>query len=192
MAPTLSPTAHETGIEDWVVIRPYTERAASQKKNQYADLKEDEQRSNGLKRGDVVTFWKPHKPEEMGIKRVVALEGDTVFPVRGYAVEERKNGYGEGRVRGIMDGFGEVGEEGDGRVVVPYGHVWLEGDNWRKSLDSNDFGPVSKGLILGKAIWVWRSWFRFEAIGDGRLKLEKGQRSKVVRGRSEVPAVFLE
>jgi len=38
-----------------------------------------------------------------------------------------------------------------GRAVVPEGHVWVEGDNWRESRDSNWYGPISKSLILGKA-----------------------------------------
>ncbi|KAL6708096.1 hypothetical protein ACN47E_003530 [Coniothyrium glycines] len=188
MAPTLSPTAHETGAEDWVVIRPYMERSAKKQKaaNPYAGLKESDN-VYGVQRGDVVTFWKPHKPEEMGIKRVVAVEGDTVYPVRGYAVERDAR---EGRVKGVMDGLGED-DGNEGRVVVPHGHVWLEGDNWRKSLDSNDFGPVSKGLILGKAVWVWKSWFRFERVGDRRLEREERERSRVVYGQSEIPAAFL-
>lgn len=194
MAPTLSPHAHETGVDDWVVILPYRERPPRKpKKVEDAEVTEsDDPLSGALQRGDVVTFWKPHKPEEMGIKRVVALEGDIVFPVRGYAVARKERAEGEGRLRDQMDGLGEEGEEGEGRVVVPYGHVWLEGDNWRKSLDSNDFGPISKSLIMGRAIWVWRSWFRFERIGDERLKKEQGHRSRVVEGRSEIPEPFLE
>ena len=70
--------------------------------------------------------------------------------------------------------------------------VWIEGDNWRKSLDSNDFGPISKGLIQGKAVKVWRDWFSLMDVGDERKRRESGMRSRVVKGRSEIPAVFLE
>ena len=45
--------------------------------------------------------------------------------------------------------------------MVPKGHVWVEGDNWRKSRDSNFYGPISKRLILGKAVAVVRPWKRF-------------------------------
>lgn len=35
---------------------------------------------------------------------------------------------------------------------VPKGHIWFEGDNKYLSLDSRDYGPVSKGLLKGKVI----------------------------------------
>lgn len=202
MAPTLSPLAHETGVEDWVVIKPYGKMGGREGvwKRMFGREKggdkdgsgEEREAKGGVQRGDVVTFWKPHKPEEMGIKRVVAIQGDTVYPVRGYAVERKGRALGEGRVRDVMDGLGEDGEEGEGKIVVPYGHVWVEGDNWRKSLDSNDFGPISKSLLMGKAMWVWRSWFGLEKVGDGRNKREEGMRSRVVKGRSEIPAAWVE
>ncbi|KAG9195208.1 mitochondrial inner membrane protease subunit 2 [Alternaria panax] len=192
MAPTLSPDAYETGREDYVIVRPY--HATSSRKPVARSGEED---PRGINRGDVVTFWKPHKPGEMGIKRVVAVEGDTVYPTRGYALDPT---FYKGRLKGMPDGLIDHDEdsvaardgEEVGKVVVPYGHVWIEGDNWRKSLDSNDFGPISKGLIQGKAVRVWRDWWGLREVGDDRNKKEKGMRSRIVEGRSEVPAVFLE
>lgn len=190
MAPTLSPDAHETGREDYVIVRPYLERSRRQK--------EEPGSGRGIERGDVVTFWKPHKPSEMGIKRVVAIEGDTVYPARGYALDGASRA---SRMQGFPDGFADDDadsvvptsqQQEPGKVVVPYGHVWIEGDNWRKSLDSNDFGPISKGLIQGKAVKVWRDWFGLMDVGDERKTRESGMRSRVVKGRSEIPAVFLE
>ena len=70
-----------------------------------------------LRRGMVVGFWAPHAPDRIAIKRVVALEGDAV------------------RVRSRYPAVGEV--------MVPPGHVWVEGEDGFKSFDSNDFGPVS-------------------------------------------------
>ena len=40
------------------------------------------------------------------------------------------------------------------QVRVPKGHCWIEGDNHRKSIDSNEFGPVPLGLIQSKAVGV--------------------------------------
>lgn len=42
----------------------------------------------------------------------------------------------------------------EGRAVVPKGHVWVEGDNWRKTVDSNNYGPISMSLVQGRAIAV--------------------------------------
>ena len=53
--------------------------------------------------------------------------------------------------------------------VVPFGHVWVEGENpdGRKSLDSNTYGPVKKNLIVGKlkaVVWPWSqaSWIQWQ------------------------------
>ncbi|CCF55668.1 hypothetical protein KAFR_0A02300 [Kazachstania africana CBS 2517] len=45
-------------------------------------------------------------------------------------------------------------------IRVPRGHIWVEGDNVH-SVDSRTFGPISKGLILGKVkciVWPPRRW----------------------------------
>ncbi|OAG01269.1 LexA/Signal peptidase, partial [Paraphaeosphaeria sporulosa] len=173
MAPTLSPLAHETGAKDRIFIKRGFDR-------------------RDIQRGDVITFWKPHKQSEISIKRVVGVEGDTVYPHRGYACNpEVVNGR---RVEG-WDGLGSrewaLGGDGEvelGKVVVPNGHVWVEGDNWRRSYDSCDFGPVSLGLVDGKARWVWRDWLRLQPVGDER---EKGRsKSMVVAGKGRVERRF--
>lgn len=194
MAPTLSPTAHETGDEDWVVILPYHERPPNLRYLEDGRVQVEEQGPVQVGRGDVVTFWKPHNPEQIGIKRVVAVGGDTVYPKRGFALDPEI--VRQKRLTGV-DGLPERDEDavgGDeplevGKIVVPYGHVWVEGDNWRNSFDSNDFGPISRGLIEGKAIRIWRSWFDWRPVGDER---EKKGRSRVVKGKGAIPDAFMQ
>lgn len=149
-----------------------------------------------VNRGDIVTFWKPHKAEEISIKRVVAVGGDIVFPKRGFFVDGEFMGV---RKVGLMDGLGSEEEEwgrgsGERGVKVPHGHIWVEGDNWRETLDSCEFGPISLGLVEGRAIRVW-SWSRlgFYEIGDMRLSVDsrKGA-SRVVEGKSVVPEEYME
>jgi inner membrane protease subunit 2 len=48
-----------------------------------------------------------------------------------------------------------------GKAVVPQGHIWVEGDNRLSSVDSNDYGPVSKSLINGRAIAVVLPFSKF-------------------------------
>jgi signal peptidase I len=48
-------------------------------------------------------------------------------------------------------------------VVVPDGHVWLEGDNPSNSSDSRHYGPVPASLIVGRVLFrIWplrgRAW----------------------------------
>ncbi|KAH7072275.1 peptidase S24/S26A/S26B/S26C [Paraphoma chrysanthemicola] len=182
MAPTINPTVHETGRKDWLILRPILHRAAN---------------ADDIQRGDIVVFWKTNKPEEAGVKRVVALEGDTVYPQRGYALDNEI--LARRRLAGLPDGLPDhdedsilAGREEFGKVVVPYGHVWVEGDNARNSLDSREMGPISKGLIESKAVWIWRGWMQFLRVGDARSERERKLGSRVVEGRSEVPATFLE
>ncbi len=39
-------------------------------------------------------------------------------------------------------------------MVVPLDHLWIEGDNEEKSLDSNHYGPVHKDLVTGVAYGI--------------------------------------
>lgn len=192
MASTINPRTHETGQSDWVFFAPYWERY-----DKKAGPDGGGEWVGGVQRGDVVTFWKPHKPEEVSVKRVVAIAGDTVYPKRGYALDPEVV-LGE-RLQGMPDGLpeDEVGTVLEGRnqlgkIVVPYGHVWVEGDNARQSLDSNDFGPISARLIKEKAVWIWRDWTALLRVEDKRSRKEKNMASMVVPGNSEIPAIFLE
>lgn len=46
-------------------------------------------------------------------------------------------------------------------VRIPEGHCWVEGDHTGHSMDSNNFGPVSLGLVTAKAshiVWPPSRW----------------------------------
>lgn len=48
-------------------------------------------------------------------------------------------------------------------VTLDKGSCWVEGDNARNSLDSNAYGPISLGLVVGTAshvIWPPERWRR--------------------------------
>ncbi|THZ27074.1 LexA/Signal peptidase [Aureobasidium pullulans] len=144
MSPTLSPSYHETGAKDTLLM------------NKWSPLK-------NLQRGDVVMLDLPHKPEKLGIKRVVALEGDWV--TLDYRRRDRGGKEGSTAEGMVWEGVGEKKEFGVGkrRWKVPYGHVWVEGDNVNQSKDSNSYGPISKSLIVGKAIVQLRP---FSKLGE--------------------------
>ncbi|KAK3011376.1 hypothetical protein RJ639_012446, partial [Escallonia herrerae] len=77
--------------------------------------------------GDVVLVRSPENPRKTISKRIVGMEGDTVT----YLVDPNFSL----RSRTIM---------------VPKGHVWIQGDNMYASKDSRHYGPIPYGLILGK------------------------------------------
>ena len=138
MSPTLSPDYVESGKKDMIFV---------------AKLGAKRQ----IKRGDVVVFWKPQDPEKSAIKRVVALEGDVVWrDVRRIGGEKLLQDQGL-KTPAEKQGFASMGPV----VKVPVGHIWVEGDNWRRSLDSNDYGAISKNIIIGKGVgilWPLSRW----------------------------------
>lgn len=77
--------------------------------------------AENLKIDDLLYVRSPLNPNKFVIKRVKGLQGDTM------RTKDNKED-----------------------VKVPKNHVWVEGDNINNSLDSNKFGPISIGLIVGK------------------------------------------
>lgn len=146
MAPTISPNFETDGGEDTILVskirrglRDNNEDDGQQKVGMTNGTKKT--LFNGwnihqLRRGDVVTFWSPLTGQP-SLKRVVALGGDAVQP-------EKRVRFGKGyRLPGPREESDATTNGLPEQFVVPYGHLWLEGDNPDSSQDSRDFGPVS-------------------------------------------------
>jgi mitochondrial inner membrane protease subunit 2 len=133
MAPTLSEGYKATGNTDFVLWNKWSP-------------------ASDLRRGDVVRFMNPFKPEAFAAKRVIALEGDTVVLDR----VRRPNAK-----QGPEPPESRSWDAWKGEAKVPPGHVWVEGDNRRESHDSNYYGPLSMSLIDGRAIAVVRPFSKF-------------------------------
>jgi inner membrane protease subunit 2 len=169
MSPTLSPAHHTQGARDLIL---------SIKRNIRGNHPLEHVRMD-IHRGDIVTFYKPHEPENGGsVKRVVAVAGDTVVRDVRRVGREREN---EGKTARRM-GMGDLGP----LVKVPVGHVWVEGDNWRDSLDSNDFGPVSLSLVTGRVDRVVWPPGRMGRV-SGILESRDASRTKFLQGRAMLP-----
>jgi hypothetical protein len=63
-------------------------------------------------------------------------------------------------------------------IVVPDGHVWLQGDNESNSTDSRHYGPVPEALVKG--IVIARIWPPKD-VGRISDRVEKMTRKSVVR-----------
>ncbi|KRT78406.1 Peptidase [Oryctes borbonicus] len=90
-------------------------------------------RSYDVSRGDIISLKSPKDPDQRIIKRVVGLGGDIIATL----------GYKNDVIR------------------IPEGHCWVEGDHTGHSMDSNNFGPVSIGLVTAKAtciVWPPSRW----------------------------------
>jgi inner membrane protease subunit 2 len=156
MSPALSPHNSETGAHDSVFISRWTWGWPPRPFYE------------NLKRGDVVALRKPSNPEEFAIKRVVGLPGDRIVRVRNQAEGNEK--------LASKLGLYAVPKE----VVVPSGHVWVEGDNWRDTFDSNDYGAIPINLITGRAVSIVLPWSRFGPIPERDRK--QGRRTRVIKG----------
>jgi signal peptidase I len=102
-----------------------------------------------IHRGDVVVFLYPHDHEKSYIKRVIAGPGDTLkidhgqVYVNGAAVAEPY----------VPKRFAD--DRSQPEMTVPVHEYFVMGDHRSISSDSRDFGPVDRGLIYGKAAFVY-------------------------------------
>lgn len=83
--------------------------------------------SYNLNRDDVILFKSPSNPVATYCKRIKGVQYDSIQTRYPYP-------------RGV--------------VHIPRNHLWVEGDNVYHSIDSNNFGPISTGLVIGKAVQV--------------------------------------
>lgn len=95
-------------------------------------------------RGDLAVFKDPEG--ELAIKRVVGLPGDTVSVWDGVV---RVNG--KPKREPYVD-YELTDTTFHGPEKIPAGHVYLMGDNRSNSLDSRNFGPVSRKDLAGQVL----------------------------------------
>ena len=127
---------------------------------------------NKPERGDVIVFKYPENPQKDFIKRVIAVEGETIE-------EKDKIVYVNGKIlnepyahhydRYLRPG-GHDPRDTFGPVTVPEDKVFVMGDNRDQSYDSRYWGFVDLNDIRGEAFiiyWSWdtNDWVRFNRIG---------------------------
>jgi len=102
-----------------------------------------------IERSDVVVFHYPRDPEKSYIKRVIALPGDRLRIEHGKVILNGKpllEPY-------VPDEFRDTRSMDE--IVVPEDTFFMMGDHRSISSDSREFGPVERGLIYGKAAFVY-------------------------------------
>jgi hypothetical protein len=117
----------------------------------------------------------------MAVKRIIGLAGDAVVPRLGSAFDAlppppatAPPPAGLPRPR--------LAPAAAHPQTVPPGHVWVEGDNpaLHMCLDSNPYGPVPVGLLVGRVravVWPFRraGWVREEWGAGGRVAVAEGE-----------------
>lgn len=131
---------------------------------------------NEFMRGDIIYFKQPEQTY-MNIARVIAISGETVEIKEGQVyVNNRKLDAFYGRahrlgadlneLRGLIENNNhkdhirqninnmiEYFENMDYvEVTIPKDHVYIIGDDWFRSSDSRNFGPLETGDIAGKVM----------------------------------------
>ena len=121
--------------------------------NEYMIVDKLTYRFSSPQRGDVIVFRSPTTPDQLLVKRIVGMPGETV---------EIKHGeiYIDGEPLEETPGFEALPYDGYSHDV-PTGEYWVIGDNRQISSGSHTFGTVAGDLIIGKArisYWPPREW----------------------------------
>lgn len=108
------------------------------------DIGEDD-----IERYDILFFYAPDRPNELFVKRVIGLPGETIEVLNGCV-------YADGAE--LEDPFAgsSMNSRGDGVYVVPEGCYFFLGDNRNQSNDSRFWVEkyVPLGNIVGKAKFI--------------------------------------
>ncbi|MDM8527642.1 signal peptidase I [Anaerolineales bacterium HSG24] len=102
----------------------------------------------GIKRGDVIVFEPPNRPEDDYVKRVIGLPGETVEIVQGqvYIDEESLDETFKPR----------TGSYSMAPMTIEPEHIFVLGDNRNNSNDSHNWGTLPIRNIVGRA---WLSYW---------------------------------
>jgi signal peptidase I len=104
---------------------------------------------SSIERGEVVVFHYPLDPEKSYIKRVIAVPGDRLEIDRGTVWVNGKR-----QIEPYVPA-----EYRDARsyaeLIIPEDSFFMMGDHRSISSDSREFGPVTRSLIYGKAVFVY-------------------------------------
>jgi len=112
-------------------------------------------RFHGPRRGDIVVIRVPSQGDELLIKRVIGLPGETVEVRDGHVYIDEQlldEPYTQGSTRS-----GRIA-----RVIVPPLNIFVMGDNRDHSNDSRTFGPVPIENVVGRA---WLSYWPLNDAG---------------------------
>lgn len=105
------------------------------------------------KRFDVIVFKYPEDPRKDFIKRVIGLPGEEIMIREGQVyinrepLNDRFSHFTNGPILRKMDNYGPE--------IIPLDSYFVMGDNRNNSKDSRYWGFLPRGLIKGKALFIY-------------------------------------
>ncbi len=143
----------------YFLIQPFYVKGASMEPNfydhEYLIIDEISYRFEDPKRGDVVVFRYPDKPDQFFIKRIIGLPSEKVVIEDG-RVKIGNMPEGDLYILDETQYLPDVYTQGEADVILGNDEYYVLGDNRSSSLDSRVFGPIHKDAIIGRA-WI-RGW----------------------------------
>ncbi len=156
----------------YYLIQPFYVKGASMEPNfydhEYLLIDELSYRLRDPVRGEVVVFRYPLDKRNFFIKRIIGLPGETIEIVDGQVII-----YSDKYPEGIkLDESSYLPAEFRGKqinhskVVLGRDEYYVLGDNRSLSLDSREFGPVKRDLIIGRVIFRGFPFYRIDLFLD--------------------------
>lgn len=106
--------------------------------------------------GDIVVCSGPSMEPTLYTNDVLLLERISVrlqrFEKGDIVISKCPNNPEQNICKRIVGLPGDKIRNGFSVTTIPYGHVWLEGDNRNNSTDSRVYGPIPQGLLRGRAL----------------------------------------
>jgi signal peptidase I len=109
--------------------------------------------SKAPQRGDLIVFIYPRDPSKRFLKRVIAIEGETVeiknkqVFIDGQPLQEPYKIHEDSAVDNSRDNFGPL--------KIPAGRCFVLGDNRDNSNDSRFWGALPLANVKGKALYIY-------------------------------------
>ncbi len=136
-----------------------------------------------MKRFDIVVFKYPEDLSKDFVKRVIALEGESIeikdkqVYINGQPIPEEYKVHNDSQVHSKEDyyHYNDTIRDNFGPVEVPPGYCFVMGDNRDNSYDSRYWGFLSLDNIKGKP---WVIYFSYRAEKDAYLKTNLRERLK--------------
>ena len=138
-----------------------------------------------IERGQIVVFKWPKDLTKDFVKRVIALEGETVeikdkqVLINDQPIEEAYKVHNDSQVFAKTDfyHYDDVIRDNYGPVTVPPGHCFVMGDNRDNSADSRYWGFLPTDDVKGKP---WVIYFSYQAERDAWQKTGFQDRMKKI------------